>query len=195
MKRTSKLKLTLMLGATAGLSGCGDSEEPALLFNDAEDCMSFGVEQEVCQAQYQEALANHAVEAPKYVNEGLCENDFGFDQCEQEGSIWRPIMAGFMIAAVAEAVDEGLDLMKKKKRKKYAYLGGNYYSGAKPLYRSRDDFFSFRNANNGYIGSVNNRGTTMVKKSQIHYSSKPKTVTSSRGGFGRRAASRSSFGG
>ncbi|WP_462158982.1 DUF1190 domain-containing protein [Pseudoalteromonas sp. GB56] len=195
MKRTSKLKLTLMLGATAGLTGCGDPDESALLFEDVDDCTSFGVETEVCQAQYQDALANHALEAPKYVNENLCETDFGFDRCEQEGSIWRPIMAGFMIAMVAEAVDEGLDLMKKKKRKKYAYLGGNYYSGSKPLYRSRDDFFSFRNANNDYIGAYNNRGTTMVKKSKIRYASKPTTVTKSRGGFGRRAASRSSFGG
>ncbi|GAP75237.1 MULTISPECIES: DUF1190 domain-containing protein [Pseudoalteromonas] len=195
MKRTNKLKLTLMLGASAGLSGCTDPEEPALLFTDVDDCTDFGVERDVCQAQYQQALANHDIEAPKYANENLCENDFGFERCEQEGSIWRPIMAGFMIAAVAEAVDEGLDLMKKKKkRKKYAFLGGNYYSGAKPLYRSRDDFFSFRNANNDYIGSVNNRGTTMVKKSKVKYASKPKRVTRSRGGFGRRASSRS-FGG
>lgn len=194
MKRASKLKLTLMLGASAALQGCGDPEERTLVFKDIDDCTDFGVELEACQAQYQQALANHAVEAPKYANENLCESDFGYNQCENQGSLWRPIMTGFMIAAVANAVGDALDLKKRKKYKKHAFLGGHLYSGAKPLYRSRDDFFSFRNANGQRVSSVNNRGTTMVKKSKVHYTSKPKTVTRSRGGFGKRASSRS-FGG
>ncbi len=194
MKRTSSLKLTLMLGTTAVLSGCGDSEEQALIFKDPEDCMDFGVEAEACEAQYQQALSNHFLEAPRYGSEGSCEADFGYDNCDNEGSIWRPIMAGFMLAAVAEAVDEGFDMMKKKKRKKYAFLGGSAYGGSKPLYRSRDDYFSYRNANNQYIGSVNNRGTTLVKKSKVKYTSKPRTRTVKRGGFGSRASSRG-FGG
>lgn len=192
MKRTSKLKLTLMLGAGFGLTGCGESDESTLLFKDVDDCEQWGVERLECEVQYQEALANHLVEAPKYTTESNCESDFGFDQCERDNnSIWRPIMAGFMIGLVAEAVDEALDYAKKKKRKKYAYFGGSSYGGSKPLYRSKDDFFNFRNSNNQLIGSINNRGTVMVKKSKVKFTSKPKSVSRSRGGFGSRASSRS----
>lgn len=155
MKRSRTIKLTLLMGATGGLTACGDSDESALLFKDVDECTSFGIEEEACQFQYQQALDSHRQEAPKYASEQLCESDFGFDRCEHSsGGIWRPIMAGFMVAALAEAVDEGLDMMKKRKKKKAAYLGGTYYSGAKPLYRSRDDFFSYRNAQNGFVASA-----------------------------------------
>ncbi|MFC3031923.1 DUF1190 domain-containing protein [Pseudoalteromonas fenneropenaei] len=194
MKRSRFIKLTLMLGASTQLAGCGDSEEQSLIFNNIEDCTSFGVDVEACTAQYQQALENHVQEAPKYANQQLCESDFGFDQCEGSGSIWRPIMAGFLIAAVAEAVDEGLDYAKKKKRKQ-AYMGGTYFGGGRPLYRSRDDYFSFRNSKNDYISSVSNRGSVMVKKSATSYPVTTSRTTTSRGGFGRSASSRSSWGG
>ncbi|CCQ10778.1 predicted integral membrane protein [Pseudoalteromonas luteoviolacea B = ATCC 29581] len=194
MKRSNSLKLTLMLGSVFSLSGCGDSEEQSLIFTNVDDCTAFGIDQEACQAQYQQALENHATESPKYATEALCENDFGFEQCENRGSIWQPIMAGFMLAAVAEAVDEGLDFYKKKKRKQ-AYMNGGFFGKARPLYRSKDDYFSFRNANNQYISSIRNRGTVMVKKSKSDYPVTTKRVTTKRGGFGRSASSRSSWGG
>ncbi|RZG14964.1 DUF1190 domain-containing protein [Pseudoalteromonas sp. CO342X] len=195
MKRSRTIKLTLLMGATGGLTACGDSDESALLFKDVDECTSFGIEEEACQFQYQQALDSHRQEAPKYASEQLCESDFGFDRCEHSsGGIWRPIMAGFMVAALAEAVDEGLDMMKKRKKKKAAYLGGTYYSGAKPLYRSRDDYFSYRNAQNGFVASAKSSGTTSVKSSTINYKPRASSVSRSRGGFGR-AASRSSSGG
>ncbi|CAM4480708.1 DUF1190 domain-containing protein [Pseudoalteromonas maricaloris] len=194
MKRSRTIKLTLLMGATGGLTACGDSDESALLFKDVDECTSFGIEEEACQFQYQQALDSHRQEAPKYASEQLCESDFGFDRCENSsGEIWRPIMAGFMVAALAEAVDEGLDMMKKRKKKKAAYLGGTYYSGAKPLYRSRDDFFSYRNAQNGFVASAKSSGTTSVKSSTINYKPRASSVSRSRGGFGR-TASRSSGG-
>ncbi len=188
MKRSSKLKLTLMMGLAGGLSGCGESDESALIFKNPDDCSDYGVEQQACEAQYQQALASHEQEAPKYANQQLCESDFGFQQCEGSGSFWRPLMAGFMIAKVADMVGDSF------KRKRYASLSGSYYNGGKPLYRSRDDYFSFRNANNQFVAPLSNRGTTMVKKSAVHYSPKVKSVTRSRGGFGKSASSRS-FGG
>jgi uncharacterized protein YgiB involved in biofilm formation len=194
MKRSKSLKLTLMLGLTGALSGCGDNEEQTLVFNDIDDCNAFGVDVEACTSQYQQALENHLAESPKYISEALCESDFGFDQCENNGSIWQPIMAGFMLAAVAEAIDEGLDYRKKKKRKQ-AYLNGGYFGSARPLYRAKDDYFSFRNSNNDYISSVSNRGSVMVKKSKTSYPVTTQRVTTKRSGFGRSASSRSSWGG
>ena len=193
MKRSKSIKLTLLMGATGGLTACGDRDESALIFQDVDECTSFGVEQEACQYQYQQALQNHQQEAPKYAAERLCESDFDYDRCEESGGIWRPIMAGFMVAALAEAVDEGLDMMKKRKRKKAAFLSGGYYSGAKPLYRARDDFFSYRNSQNDFVASSRTAGTTTVKSSKLNYKPRAKSVTRSRGGFGR-SASRSSWG-
>tara|TARA_Y100001956_G_scaffold72134_1_gene77417 strand:- start:930 stop:1514 length:585 start_codon:yes stop_codon:yes gene_type:complete len=194
MKRSKHIKLTLLMGATGSLAGCGDSEESALLFQDTNECNSFGIELETCQAEYQQALEQHLNEAPRYATEQLCEGDFGFDRCESNGGIWQPLMAGFMIGLVAEAVDEGLDALKKKRKHKRAMLGGKYYSGAKPLYRSRDDFFSYRNSNNDYVASASSSGSTLVKSSKVNYKAKRKPVTRKRGGFGR-SASRSSWGG
>ncbi|MCF2856494.1 DUF1190 domain-containing protein [Pseudoalteromonas sp. SMS1] len=194
MKRSKHIKLTLMMGAGVGLAGCGEQDESALLFKNVDECTSYGVEEDACEFQYQQAQNSHLSEAPKYATEQLCESDFGYEQCDNNGGIWRPIMAGFMIAAIAEAVDEGLDALKKRKRKKAAFLSGQYYSGAKPLYRSKDDFFKYRNAQNAVVASTITSGTTKVKSSTIRYQSKQgKFVsrTKSRGGFGRSASSRS----
>ncbi|KZN34919.1 DUF1190 domain-containing protein [Pseudoalteromonas luteoviolacea] len=194
MKRSKHIKLTLMMGASAGLVGCGDSDESALLFKNIDECTSFGVEEDACQFQYEQAQNRHLSEAPKYATEQLCESDFGYEQCDNNGGIWRPLMAGFMVAAIAEAVDEGLDAMKKRKRKKAAFLSGKYYSGAKPLYRSKDDYFKYRNAQNAIVASTSAAGTTKVSASAINYRAKPNKVvtrTKSRGGFGRSASSRS----
>jgi uncharacterized protein YgiB involved in biofilm formation len=190
MKRSSSLKLSLMMGAGAMLTGCGDDIESALLFQNVDDCTNYGFDAQECQFHYQDALANHAIEAPRYNSENLCESDFGYDQCESSSGIWRPIMAGFMVAMIAEAVDEAFDYAKKKKRKVSKGSAG-FYSGSKPLYRSKDDFFNYRSSSNALIGSIKNRGTVSVKKSAVKYTSKPKTVTSSRGGFGKVASSRS----
>lgn len=198
MKRSKKIQLTLLMGASGGLAGCGDSDESALLFENVQECTYFGIEEQTCEVEYQDALASHLQEAPRYATEQLCASDFGYNRCENNSGIWQPIMAGFMVAlvaeAVAEAIDEAGDALKKKRKHKGAFLGGRYYSGAKPLYRSRDDFFNYRNSNNDFVASTNNRGTTLVKSSKIRYTGKTKSVTRKRGGFGR-SASRSSWGG
>ncbi|MDK1287406.1 DUF1190 domain-containing protein [Pseudoalteromonas umbrosa] len=194
MKRSKQIKLTLMMGTSVGLIGCSDSEESTLLFKDVDDCTSFGVETESCLFHYEQAQDQHLSEAPRYATEQLCESDFGYERCENNGGLWRPVMAGFMVALLAEAVDEGLDAMKKRKKRKAAFLSGKYYSGAKPLYRSKDDFFNYRNAQNSVVASVNSAGTTTVKSKIVNYKPKPsKTITrtKSRGGFGRSASSKS----
>ena len=125
MKRTNKLKLTLMLGASAGLSGCTDPEEPALLFTDVDDCTDFGVERDVCQAQYHRPWLITILKRQSTPMKTSVKMTSGLSAVSKKAD--GIIMAGFMIAAVAEAVDEFIDLMKKKKkRKKNAFLGGNY---------------------------------------------------------------------
>ena len=174
-KNTFKFAL---LGATAlTLVACGEAKEEALVYKSVEECVKAGEQDAaVCKAEFAKAEKLHTEVAPRYKSSNDCYSDFGYDRCRQYRtssgtSMWLPFMVGYMLAP--------------------RIGGGSVYS--QPLYRPANDPNRYYTARSGGIGRVGANGRTQVAKAQV---SRPqaRTRTVARGGFGARAAGRSSGG-
>jgi uncharacterized protein YgiB involved in biofilm formation len=196
MKRSRTVKLTLMGLAGGMVTACSEPKEEIVAFKDIQECKDSGLfEASDCEYQYEKALAANQLESPRYDTRYNCEMDFGAEQCQptRNGSFWQPLMAGYMMSMIARDVGNSL------------YYGSAY---ARPLYRSRDDWGTFRTSNNYPIGSYGGTGkaiqlprsimTTVpnnagqIKRSSGQYGKKAPTI--SRGGFGSKSVARGSWG-
>ena len=175
MKRMNPFKVAL-LGATAlTLVACGESKEDVLAYQSVEACIKAGEhDAATCKAEFEKAKAEHARSAPRYRRPNDCYSDFGYNRCYRPSgsSIWLPFMMGYMLAP----------------------RGGASYIRSQPLYRPSDSPNSYYTGSNSRVGSVSTSGRTQVARSAAK---RPpvRTRTVSRGGFGARAAARSSGGG
>ena len=149
-----------------------ESKEDARAYESVEACIRADEhDADVCRKEFEKAKKLHEESAPKYQSSRQCNSDFGYNRCYQSGSIWLPFMVGYMLAP----------------------RGGPSYFYSQPLYRTASAPNSFHTATGDRIGSVSANGNTKVSKAQA---SRPpaRTRTVSRGGFGARAAGRSSGG-
>ncbi|MCM2679907.1 DUF1190 domain-containing protein [Echinimonas agarilytica] len=190
MKRSKWIKLSIMGAATGSLIGCSQEPTvPVVNYSDISECVNDRqfTEQE-CVAQYQQAKAASAEDAPKYENSQDCQTDFGQQGCYNNGGLWQPLMAGFMMSRMAGAVGAG--------------LSGN---SSRPLYRSNDDRSAYRTANNvrtGQVGDTRPRSApnSLMSASQAKVYSRSGSMgaranTMSRGGFGKSTQRSSGWGG
>ena len=173
MKRKNTFKFAL-LGVTAlTLVACSEAEDEVLAYDSVEACILAGQQdEEVCRTEFARSEKLHREVAPRYQQANQCYSDFGYNRCYQSGnSMWLPFMMGYMLAP----------------------RGGASYIASQPLYRTGANPNSFYTASSQKVGSVSTAGQTRVASSQV---SRPaaRTRTVSRGGFGSRAAGRSSGG-
>lgn len=183
--RSRMVKLSVMGVAGALASGCSEPQQDGVFFSDIADCVDSGMfEPDVCQSQYEKALALSEQESPRYATRNICESDFGYENCRSYGSYWQPIMAGYMMGTLTRGLL------------------------TRPLYRSSDDYFGYRTSGNYRVGSMRDIGrsvripssvmTTVPKSSgrvltsKGQYGAKAKTI--SRGGFGSKSAARGGWG-
>lgn len=146
MKSPQSLKLTLMMGAAATLTACGDAppEEPTRAFTSVVECQQAGFPQDQCQAAFNEAFATHSREAPKFASKDECERSVDVDQCVITrvvrddgtiGDVFVPLMAGYVVG----------NLLANRPREQQGTSGGGGGGGgairssyqAGPIYRSR----------------------------------------------------------
>lgn len=195
MKRSKKAALVLMAPVTTFLlAGCGEEPEQAMVFTDASECSAAALNSaEQCEVDYAAAQALHPQVAPKYLNKDECEADFGAEQCETApqkttsgGSVFMPMMMGYMMGQMLNRGGAGGNFQQPTT----ASAGAPAKVPTQPLYKSRDDFGTFRTATNAPV--ARGTGAVLVKPSQV----KPQYgQVVRRGGFGQQAAARSSFGG
>lgn len=188
MKRSSSVKLLLMGSATFTLAACGDDPEPVGVFSSIQECIDSGVYTEsYCNSSLDQAKKEHVKVAPKYKDKADCEAEFGVGRCENPqvasggggtGSVWMPLMMGYMVGSMMN----------------------NQSSFAQPLYRpnvydNRGGYYNttygysaggFRTGNN--VEVANRTGLTTVNSNSWRTTT-PQTTTLSRGGFGARASS------
>ena len=169
MKRSYSFRMALLGAGAIGLAACGEGKEEALTYVSVEACSSAGVQDEAtCRVEFENAQAQHANVAPRYSSQNSCQGDFGFNNCRvhrtSTGSIWLPLMVGYMMAP---------------------RIGSSVYT--QPLYRPSRDPRNFYTAGSTNVGRAVN-GPTQVSRSSV---SKPpaRTRTVSRGGFGSRSVS------
>jgi uncharacterized protein YgiB involved in biofilm formation len=175
MKRSRSIALVMMGAGTIALTACEQQQVEVSVFQDVEQCVNEpGASRTACEEAFGLAEAQHAVVAPKYTDQEVCEADFGVEQCEQApseaqggGSIFMPLMMGYMMGSM---------------------MSGRAGAGAaaQPLYRSADDPRNFRTADNRSVGAATGR-TTVSRAAAAPPTAKSHTVA--RGGFGDRARS------
>ena len=178
MKRSKSVTLIAMGTGLMLVAACEEAQVDTALFESVKQCTGMGLPEKDCVTNYQQAQETHIAAAPKYVSQADCEADFGSEKCEiapqrttSGGSVFMPLMAGYLMGNMMSAGGRG-----------------------QPLYRSAGRSSTFRTADNKAVGST--IGRTQVGQSAIKTPTK-KTRTTSRGGFGKNARSpvRRSFGG
>jgi uncharacterized protein YgiB involved in biofilm formation len=203
MKRSKKAVLMLMVPATTLLlASCGEEPEQAVVYSDPSECAASGQSSlQQCEADFAAAQKLHPQVAPKYLNKEECEADFGAGHCETApqqttsgSSVFMPMMMGYLAGQMMGRGGMGAQGFQPPAN---GNTNGNPGAQAgkstiqtQPLYKSRDDRNTFRTATNNAVAQ--GVGPTAIKPSQV----KPQVgQLVNRGGFGRQAAARSSFGG
>jgi uncharacterized protein YgiB involved in biofilm formation len=201
--RSRAVRATLLGAGAFALSAC---EEPVDLtfFSDVGQCKAAAAEttefsEGDCERSFEQALAEHAVLAPRYDELALCEEQHGEGACgssqaaggappdPQEGeaaqatvgSSFMPFFMGYMIGNMLSSNRPG------------GYVG-------RPVYRdAQGQFFSSDGRQFGFAGSgTQTRGSpSQVRPPELTRVAAPMTraAVSARGGFG--AARTTSFGG
>ena len=195
MKRSRQLALILMGQAPFLLVGCeeqvADTQQVKEGFYTSVDaCIADGNPTENCHKAYDSAHENTTKNDVKFSDRDSCYAQFG-DRCNERheggGSIWVPLMEGFMLSQI---------------------LRPNYppaYAYASPVYRQRDGQYarSFRDdevGRSGFSSTGSGAGfgssTSRSTSSTTPVTSAPnRAITVSRSGFGSSSAARGAWGG
>ena len=99
--------VALAVTAVIMLSGCEQADETVSMYQNADDCSSANPgKSEQCTVAFNKAKEEAVKTAPKYASREDCVAEFGEGQCQQTpaqagmnntGSVWMPLMAGYMM--------------------------------------------------------------------------------------------------
>lgn len=185
MKRSKKVKLTLMAGTALALSGCGDDRQFVENYKTLDACKTADVFTDAqCETAYKEAHAVHVKSSPRYYTSYLCQREFKAT-CEERkdnvgGSFWSPFMAGFLVSEV----------IKDQRSRYYHTPYYQSYGTNRGWYTWSGDMIEMaRDSNGRYRPSISRKAITAKPKAAKVMS---RTSAVSRGGFGSRSRS---FGG
>lgn len=182
--------VAIAVSAVFMLSACEESDETVSLYTNAQDCSQANPSQaEQCTVAYNNALQEAAKTAPKYATQADCIAEFGESMCTQapaqasfsgtgtsegeqtaqaqssSGSMWMPLMMGYMMGRM---------------------IGGG--AASQPLFSSKNPASpangKFVDASGKSYGSATAGGRTMSVPKTAMAPKPPTTSTVTRGGFG-----------
>ncbi|WBU62911.1 DUF1190 domain-containing protein [Paracoccus aerodenitrificans] len=188
-KRSRHVALFLAGTAVLGLAACEEEKTDAAAFPDLESCVaeaqqgSLFFTEEDCRTQFAQAEQTHLETAPRYDSKELCEQEHGAGNCEGDpaaqnqssgGSIFMPMLMGYMIGSM---------------------LGGGRGVMSQPMVGTSRGGYATPDGKQTF---ANNRGTGRVAGSA--FTKGPATIgkapmtpaqVSQRGGFGASSTARS----
>ena len=170
-------KTVTAVAAIVLVSGCSDNAQEMNIYANASDCIDDNPGYSTqCKAAYQDALDDAAKTAPKYNSRTECGNEFGYESCVQapQNNWFMPAMAGFMFAQAINNRPYYQQPMFSS-----TYPGSRYYGG----WASSDGYSYGKKAGQSKVYVPNEQ---LKKKPAV-------TKTMSRGGFGSKAAAKSSW--
>ncbi|MBY4609289.1 DUF1190 domain-containing protein [Rhizobium sp. 9T] len=186
------LALGTIAASTLALSGCGDQTPSEVMFTSVDQCVASGMDRQVCQAGYQDAMRAHLAAAPRFDGMAACEAEYGKGQCTEQqasavpnntggsGSFFTPFLAGYMLSSALNNISDYSDYRRRQE------AGGSYY-GSTPIYRNRSGQTLTTTVRSGGADSVTAPSRQSVKPVNVN------TRTVARQGFGGRSSF--SFGG
>lgn len=156
------------------VTGCSENAKEMNIYSSANDCINDNPQYSAqCKAAYQDSLADAASTAPKYKTRADCIAEFGEQMCVQspQNNWFMPAMAGFM----------------------FGQMMNNRSYNHQPVFTStnpRSRHYGGWSSSDGYSYGKNSK--VYVPNDQLK--KKPAvTKTISRGGFGSKAAAKSSW--
>ena len=137
-ERAPTLALGSITAASVVLAGCGDDASGDYSFTNIEECVTSGFERSVCEAEFQNALTEHAKSAPRFDDLATCEAQFGEGRCnvvEQQTasgssqSFFVPFLTGYLVSSALRNVGS-YGAYRMYRRENPVYTSG-------PVYRTR----------------------------------------------------------
>ena len=200
-RRLSGRRPLLALGSIAvtglALSGCAGDPPGEVLFTSVDQCVADGMNQQVCEAGYQDAMQAHLSAAPRFDGMAACEAQFGAGQCtaapaaannngEQNnggggGGFFMPFLAGYVMSSAINNLTDYASYRRLRQSEGYSY-------GSTPIYRDRSGQTLTPGNGRGANGAVVAPGRTTLQPANVN------TRTVARQGFGGRSGGMS-FGG
>lgn len=186
------LALGTIAASTLALSGCGDQTPSEAMFTSVDQCVTSGMDRQVCQAGYQDAMRAHLAAAPRFNGMAACEAEYGSGQCAEQptsavpnntgggGSFFVPFLTGYMLSSALKNIGDYYDYRRRQED------SGSY--GSTPIYRNR--------SGQTVTTTVRSGGRNDTVTAPSRQSVKPVNVntrTVARQGFGGRSSF--SFGG
>ncbi|MDO5621365.1 MAG: DUF1190 domain-containing protein [Paracoccus sp. (in: a-proteobacteria)] len=114
-KRSRRVALVLAGAAVLATAACKEEQTEARAFPDLESCLqaadngSLWFTADDCRTQFAAAQENYAETAPRYDGLALCEQEHGAGNCQPDpsaqqsgggGSIFMPLLMGYMIGSM-----------------------------------------------------------------------------------------------
>lgn len=188
MKRSNALKLVLMAGTAALVTGCGEAVAPGGAYTTVESCIKGGEFTEAeCGESYDAAQKIHEESAPRYGQRGLCEAQHGYNNCQTAGSgnVWLPFFAGYFVSKFLAGSGNNCrsGLWQSCTRPFYGAAGGGYYTSG--------GYGLFRDQSSGKLAMYEGA----VKNKPVRAKVQTRTTVAARGGFGSRSSGGFSRGG
>jgi len=191
---SNKVKpLGVAIVASVAVTGCSNDVQEAEVYRSIEDCnLGNPGQEEACQMAFENSEKEAERTAPKYNLRRDCEDEFGYDRCRRQSSsgVFMPMMAGFMLGRMTGGSPTRCGMVTP-----YSYRYD--YCRSSPVFTSysrRSPYYgNWISADGRDYGS---RYNSSVRASSKSFDKKPTvTKTISRGGFGSKAAAKSSWSG
>ena len=132
------LSLGTIAISSLALAGCAGEPPGEVLFTSVDQCITAGMDAQVCQAGYQDAMQAHLQSSPKFDGLAACEAEYGVGQCAEQqpvatgggGSFFTPFLAGYLLSSTLNNIGDYNRYRDQRINNGYAY-------GSSPIYRNR----------------------------------------------------------
>jgi uncharacterized protein YgiB involved in biofilm formation len=182
--RSPLLALGTIAASSLALASCAGDAPAEVMFTSAEQCIAAGMDQQVCQTGYQDAVQAHLASAPRFDGMAACEAEYGVGQCTPApatansgggGSFFMPFLAGYMMSSALNNLSDYGAYRRQRELNGYAY-------GSSPIYRNR----SGQTLTPGTSGRANSTAINPSRPSMQPVNVNTQTVA--RSGFGGRSS-------
>lgn len=138
-RKAPLLSLGTIAISSMALAGCAGDPPGDVLFTSVDQCITAGMDAQVCQAGYQDAMQAHLVNAPRFDGLAACEAEYGVGQCNEQpasantgstGSFWTPFLAGYVLSSALNNLTDYNSYRRQREDQ-------GYYYGSTPIYRNR----------------------------------------------------------
>lgn len=132
------LALGSIAATSLALAGCAGEPPGEVLFSSVDQCITAGMDEQVCQAGYQDAMQAHLANSPQFDGLAACEAEYGEGQCTEQantattgggGSFFTPFLAGYLLSSTLNNIGD------YNRYRGTQVSSGGY--GATPIYRNR----------------------------------------------------------